>query len=89
MTHLMEISENSLSLIKSGEQTFDLVNTHKPITVGDTIVFQTIPELPEDDEDIRHEFEHQELSVTVTFIYPSNGELKKGWVAVGFKTKED
>lgn len=86
MTHLFDYSANSLNLIKSGEQTFDILKFEKTVSIGDTLIFQKIDEREEEYKD--KPFDEEEFVAKITFILPTNGELKKGYVAVGFKEKE-
>jgi hypothetical protein len=91
MTHLFEIPSNEFYQIEKGDKTFDLIFTDRPLTIGDTIIFQRladtdVEETP-DGELNDTAYSSDEIGVQITYLYAGDG-LKKGWTGVGFKEKQ-
>lgn len=90
MTHLFEVSLNEMTLLKSEQKRFDILQFRRPVSVDDTILYQLEhleTEEGEDAEPVDKEIP-QEYSVTIAYLFDdSEGALKKGFVGVGFKTK--
>lgn len=92
MTHLIETTTEDFKLMESGEKTFEIIKSDKPIRVGDSLIFQRLADTEQEEtkegEINDTPFTEDEFKATVTYIYTSNGELKKGYYAAGFKEKE-
>lgn len=92
MTHFFVVSENEMSLLSSGQKTFDVLKFNRSVSLGDTIIYQLEEILPsEDPENPRavNALLPQEFSVKIDYLFEdSEGALKKGFNAVSFKNKE-
>lgn len=85
MTHLFEVSEKEMKQLHLEERKFDILLFRRPLSIGDTIIYQLVKEDTEKDEnpnDIIPAEHHQK----VDYIFEdTEGALKKGYIAVGFK----
>ena len=89
MTHLFEVSENEMVQLRNEHKRFDILQFRRPVSTGDTILYQLEHKEPEDvdeDREMQPKDILQEYSVTIDFLFDdTEGALKKGFVGVGFK----
>ena len=91
MTHFFVVTETEMSMLAYHKaKKFDLLKFGRAVSIDDTIIYQMEEEPPLQEGEERQGCEGipQEYSVTIDFILSdSDGALKKGYIAVGFKEK--
>lgn len=88
MTHVFEVPTNSYNQIVSGKQTFDILKFGRRVTVGDIVVYQRLADT--EDEESEDAFTEDEVSVVIECIFDDEEKvIKKGYVAVGYKSMNE
>lgn len=90
MTFIFEVDSNAFNLVSTGQQTFDILNLGPRVAVGDTVIYQKLPEPPTEEPDENQKDEQtSEISVSITSIFNDTDKtLKKNFTAFQFKVKE-
>jgi hypothetical protein len=85
MTFLFEVSVNEMRMLSTEEKTFDILKFNRVVNIGDAIVYQLEQKELDADEDPGDIIPAEHHSKIVSIFEDTQGALKKGFVAVGFK----
>ena len=90
MTHFFLVGENEMSLINNGTKAFDILKFNRPVSIGDTVLYQLDKQDPVEGEDEQPGgVLPEEISRKIDFLFEdTEGALKKGYTGVGFEQPE-